>query len=189
MDRGGHELRELRRADAAVLHFLFDVRLSARRRLLMGRRRQPSARLLARRNLGRTTLAGEGLQHCDGHSHVMASTIPSCRAYDPTFAYELAVIVQDGMRRMLDAQENCFYYVTVMNESYVMPAMPRASPRASCAACTCSNHARRRRTSAATRQRRDPARGDRCGRAARERLERAQRGVERHELHGARARR
>jgi pyruvate dehydrogenase E1 component len=73
---------------------------------------------------GRTTLAGEGLQHCDGHSHVMASTIPSCRSYDPTYAYELAVIVQDGMRRMLDVQENCFYYITVMNESYVMPAMP-----------------------------------------------------------------
>jgi len=73
---------------------------------------------------GRTTLAGEGLQHCDGHSHVLASTIPSCRSYDPTYAYELAVIIQDGMRRMLDAQENCFYYVTVMNESYVMPAMP-----------------------------------------------------------------
>ena len=73
---------------------------------------------------GSTTLAGEGLQHCDGHSHVLASTIPSCRSYDPTYAYELAVIIQDGMRRMLDAQENCFYYVTVMNESYVMPAMP-----------------------------------------------------------------
>jgi pyruvate dehydrogenase E1 component len=76
---------------------------------------------------GRTTLAGEGLQHCDGHSHVLASTIPSCRSYDPTFAYELAVIVQDGMRRMLELQENCFYYVTVMNESYVMPAMPEGA--------------------------------------------------------------
>ena len=70
---------------------------------------------------GRTTLAGEGLQHCDGHSHVMASTVPNCVSYDPTYAYELAVIVQDGMRRMFTEQENVFYYVTVTNENYVMP--------------------------------------------------------------------
>jgi len=73
---------------------------------------------------GRTTLAGEGLQHLDGHSHVLASTVPSCRAYDPTYAYELAVIVQDGMRRMYAEQENIFYYITVMNENYVQPPMP-----------------------------------------------------------------
>ncbi len=73
---------------------------------------------------GRTTLAGEGLQHQDGHSLVAASTIPNCRSYDPTFAYELAVIVQDGLRRMIGEQENIFYYITCMNENYAHPAMP-----------------------------------------------------------------
>ncbi len=73
---------------------------------------------------GRTTLNGEGLQHEDGHSHILASTIPNCVSYDPTFAYELAVIIQDGMRRMYQEQEDVFYYVTVMNENYAHPAMP-----------------------------------------------------------------
>ncbi len=73
---------------------------------------------------GRTTLAGEGLQHQDGHSHVLASTVPSCVAYDPTYAYELAVIIHDGLRRMFRDGENVFYYLTVMNEKYTQPAMP-----------------------------------------------------------------
>ncbi len=73
---------------------------------------------------GRTTLAGEGLQHQDGHSHLLASTVPNCVAYDPTYAYELAVIVQDGMRRMYQKQESIFYYITCMNENYAHPAMP-----------------------------------------------------------------
>ncbi|AQS40448.1 pyruvate dehydrogenase E1 component, homodimeric type [Shewanella psychrophila] len=73
---------------------------------------------------GRTTLNGEGLQHEDGHSHVQANTIPNCISYDPTFAYEVAVIIQDGMRRMYGDQENVFYYLTLMNENYAMPAMP-----------------------------------------------------------------
>ena len=73
---------------------------------------------------GRTTLAGEGLQHQDGHSHLLASTIPNCRAYDPTFNYELAVIVHDGLERMYRQQENVFYYVTVLNENYTHPPMP-----------------------------------------------------------------
>ena len=73
---------------------------------------------------GRTTLAGEGLQHQDGHSLVAASTVPNCRSYDPTYAYELAVIVHDGLRRMIGEQENVFYYVTCMNENYVHPPMP-----------------------------------------------------------------
>ena len=73
---------------------------------------------------GRTTLNGEGLQHQDGHSHLMAATIPNCVSYDPTFAYELAVIIQDGMRRMYQEQEDVFYYLTVMNENYAHPAMP-----------------------------------------------------------------
>ena len=73
---------------------------------------------------GRTTLAGEGLQHQDGHSHILASTIPNCVSYDPTYAYELAVIVHDGMKRMFSKQENVFYYITVMNENYEQPALP-----------------------------------------------------------------
>jgi len=73
---------------------------------------------------GRTTLNGEGLQHQDGHSHLLASTIPNCVSYDPAYAYELAVIVQDGLRRMYQEGENKFYYITTMNENYVQPDMP-----------------------------------------------------------------
>jgi pyruvate dehydrogenase E1 component len=73
---------------------------------------------------GRTTLNGEGLQHQDGHSHILASTIPNCVSYDPAFGYELAIIIQDGIRRMMENQENVFYYITTMNENYVQPAMP-----------------------------------------------------------------
>src|SRR5947207_630786 len=73
---------------------------------------------------GRTTLAGEGLQHQDGSSHLAASAVPNCRAYDPCFGYELAAIVHDGARRMLEGQEDVFYYVTVGNENYPHPAMP-----------------------------------------------------------------
>jgi len=73
---------------------------------------------------GRTTLNGEGLQHQDGHSHVMANTIPNCRTYDPTYGFELAVIIQNGMHRMFTEKENCFYYITTMNENYVHPDMP-----------------------------------------------------------------
>ena len=74
---------------------------------------------------GRTTLAGEGLQHQDGHSQLLASTIPNCISYDPTFAYELAIIFQDGLRRMHDKQENIFYYLTTMNENYKHPEIPK----------------------------------------------------------------
>jgi pyruvate dehydrogenase E1 component len=73
---------------------------------------------------GRTTLSGEGLQHEDGSSHLLFSTVPNCVAYDPAFGYELTVIIRDGMRRMLENQEDVFYYVTVMNENYAHPAMP-----------------------------------------------------------------
>lgn len=76
---------------------------------------------------GRTSLPGEGLQHQDGHSHVLSATIPSCVSYDPTFSYELAVIIQEGMRRMYQEQENIFYYITVLNESYVHPDMPEGA--------------------------------------------------------------
>jgi pyruvate dehydrogenase E1 component len=74
---------------------------------------------------GRTTLAGEGLQHQDGHSHLLASTIPNCRAYDPTYAYELAVIVHHGLQTMFVNKEDYYYYITVMNESYAQPEMPK----------------------------------------------------------------
>ncbi len=76
---------------------------------------------------GRTTLNGEGLQHQDGHSHLMAATIPSCVAYDPTFAYEVAVIVQHGLVRMFEQREDIFFYITVMNENYPQPAMPEGA--------------------------------------------------------------
>jgi pyruvate dehydrogenase E1 component len=72
---------------------------------------------------GRTTLNGEGLQHQDGHSHLHFATIPNCVCYDPTFAHEVAVIVQDGLRRMVEEQENVFYYITVMNENYGHPGL------------------------------------------------------------------
>jgi len=73
---------------------------------------------------GRTTLAGEGLQHQDGHSLIMASTVPNCISYDPTYSHELAVIIHDGLRRMYEEQESIYYYITVMNENYPHPAMP-----------------------------------------------------------------
>ena len=73
---------------------------------------------------GRTTLAGEGLQHDDGHSHLMSANIPNCISYDPTYAYELAVIIHDGLRRMYANDENIFYYITIMNENYAHPALP-----------------------------------------------------------------
>jgi pyruvate dehydrogenase E1 component len=76
---------------------------------------------------GRTTLAGEGLQHQDGHSHVLASTVPTVQAYDPAFAYELAVIVQEGIRRMYEAGEDIFYYITLYNEPYAMLPMPEGA--------------------------------------------------------------
>ncbi len=76
---------------------------------------------------GRTTLNGEGLQHEDGHSHLLASVIPNCVAYDPAFACELAVIIQDGLRRMVQEQEDVFYYITIMNENYAHPEMPKGA--------------------------------------------------------------
>jgi pyruvate dehydrogenase E1 component len=76
---------------------------------------------------GRTTLNGEGLQHEDGHSHLLSATIPNCVSYDPTFAYELAVIIQEGLRRMVQNQEDVYYYITLMNENYSHPALPKGT--------------------------------------------------------------
>ncbi|HUD22794.1 MAG TPA: pyruvate dehydrogenase (acetyl-transferring), homodimeric type [Acidobacteriaceae bacterium] len=73
---------------------------------------------------GRTTMLGEGLQHQDGHSHLLASTVPTCVSYDPAFMYEMAVVLQDGIRRMYEKGDDCFYYLTMYNEDYLMPAMP-----------------------------------------------------------------
>ena len=89
---------------------------------------------------GRTTLNGEGLQHEDGHSHVLASTVPNCVSYDPAYAYELAVIIQDGMRRMYANNEDVFYYLSVCNENYAQPAIP-------CLLYTSSRRKRRSTTS------------------------------------------
>ena len=76
---------------------------------------------------GRTTLNGEGLQHADGHSHILSSVIPNCVSYDPTFGYELALIIHDGLRRMVTNQEDVFYYITVMNENYPHPGLPQGA--------------------------------------------------------------
>jgi len=76
---------------------------------------------------GRTTMLGEGLQHQDGHSHVLASTIPTCVSYDPAFMYEMVVVVQEGIRRMYEKGDDCFYYITMYNEEYAMPAMPEGA--------------------------------------------------------------
>ena len=76
---------------------------------------------------GRTTLAGEGLQHQDGDSLIVANTIPNCVSYDPTYAYELAVILREGMRRMYENMESVFYYITLMNENYIHPAIPKGA--------------------------------------------------------------
>ncbi|MBS0287785.1 MAG: pyruvate dehydrogenase (acetyl-transferring), homodimeric type, partial [Proteobacteria bacterium] len=76
---------------------------------------------------GRTTLNGEGLQHQDGHSHILASTIPNCVSYDPTFAYELAVIIHHGLQRMMGKNEDVYFYITLMNENYVHPALPKGA--------------------------------------------------------------
>ena len=112
---------------------------------------------------GRTTLSGEGLQHEDGHSHIMASTVPTVQAFDPAYAFELAVIIQDGIRRMFEAGEDIFYYITLYNENYAqLPQCRRRRRRASCAALyrfrTASERTRRARPVA--RQRRDPAQSD-----------------------------
>ena len=89
---------------------------------------------------GRTTLNGEGLQHEDGHTHILASTIPNIRAYDPAFAYELAAIVHDGLERMYAKGEDVFYYVTLHNENYVQPPLPEGDDvrTESSAGCTAS---------------------------------------------------
>ena len=140
---------------------------------------------------GRTTLNGEGLQHADGHSHVLASTIPNCVAYDPTFAYELAVIIHDGLRRMLKEQEDVFYYITLMNENYLHPAMPEGAEEGILKGMYLLQRRRQRQSAARAADRfgNHPARGDRRRRSAARRLRRRRRCLERAELHRTAARR
>ncbi len=102
---------------------------------------------------GRTTLNGEGLQHQDGHSHILAATVPTVVAYDPAYGYEVAVIIQDGLRRMYVESESVFYYLTLYNENYRCPRCPLASRKGSSRGCTSSPRAsRRRRRSALARR-------------------------------------
>ena len=131
---------------------------------------------------GRTTLNGEGLQHEDGHSHLLFSVVPNCRAYDPAFGSELAVIIQDGLRRMLEEQEDVFYYVTLMNENYVHPAMPEGAEEGILRGMYRLREALEALAQAgraAAGLGHDPARGDRRRRPARGGLRRAVGRVER----------
>ena len=134
---------------------------------------------------GRTTLAGEGLQHQDGHSHLLASTIPNCVAYDPCFAYELAVIMQDGLRRMYAEQQNVFYYIT-MHERELRASCDAEGRRAGNPARHVPAAHRRQGRGArdAARLRHDPARSARGGGAARIRVRRSGGRLQRHELLG-----
>ena len=140
---------------------------------------------------GRTTLSGEGLQHQDGSSHVVAATVPNCRAYDPAFASELAVIVDHGMRAMLERQEDVFYYLTVTNENYPQASLSAGKEADIIAGMYRIRRARGRRRRAARAAARvgiDLPRGACCRGAARARLARCQRSLQRHELQRARAR-
>jgi pyruvate dehydrogenase E1 component len=140
---------------------------------------------------GRTTLNGEGLQHEDGHSHVLFSVVPNCRAYDPTFGYEVAMIIQDGLRRMFAEQEDIFYYITLLNENYPHPPMPERAQEGILRGVPAARGlgALQETASPAARIRSDPARGDRRRRAARIGLRRGGRRVERDLVHRAAARR
>ena len=145
---------------------------------------------------GRTTLNGEGLQHQDGHSHLMSATIPNCISYDPTFAHEVAVIMQHGLKRMVQNQENVWYYITVMNENYPHPGLKKGQEEGILRGMYLlregpgrQRHGQVDPARAVAGQRHDPARGDRRGRDAGEGLGRGRRRVERHQLHRTAARR
>ncbi len=140
---------------------------------------------------GRTTLAGEGLQHQDGNSHVLSLPVPNCLSYDPAYAYELAVIIQDGIKRMYRDQESIFYYLTVMNEQYVMPPMPEGVREHILKGMYRLSRAAERQgeaEGATARERRHPQRGRRGAETARA-LRRCRRRLERHQLPGALPRR
>ncbi len=141
---------------------------------------------------GRTTLAGEGLQHQDGNSHVLALPVPNLRAYDPAFAYEIAVIIQDGIRRMYKDGESIFYYITVMNEPYAMPPMPAGVEGRHSEGHVPIPRCRKQKieTARATlRQRRHPERSAARAGNPRAEIRRRRRCLERHQLQGALQRR
>ena len=139
---------------------------------------------------GRTTLGGEGLQHQDGSSHVVAATVPNCRPTIPAFAYELAVIIDHGMRAMMEGQADEFYYVTVMNENYAQPSLPAGAEEGIIRGLYRLRARAGGRAGAdpAGRLGRDPARGDRRSGPAGDGLGRGRGGVQRHELQRARSR-
>ena len=140
---------------------------------------------------GRTTLNGEGLQHEDGHSHVLASVVPNCVSYDPTYSYEVAVIITDGLRRMFAEQEDVFFYLTLMNENYEHPALPEGAEdgilRGMYLLRDGTSGSAGKAFGAAARQRDDPARGAGRGGPAGRGLRRGGRRVERDQLHRAAA--
>ena len=142
---------------------------------------------------GRTTLNGEGLQHEDGHSHIFSSVIPNCVSYDPTFSYEVAVIVQDGLRRMYAEQEDVYYYITVMNENYEHPAMPEGAEADILKGMYLFREGQGAKSEGAAGpvagQRHDPAGGHRGGRPAGGGLGRRVGHLERAQLHRTAARR
>ncbi len=141
---------------------------------------------------GRTTLNGEGLQHEDGHSHILAGTIPNCISYDPTFAHEVGVILHHGLKRMVEKQDNVYYYLTLLNENYPQPGLkPGTEEQIIKGMYLLEEAAPRRRTPAGqpARQRHDPARGAVRAGAAREGLGRGRQRLELPELQRAGARR
>ena len=150
-----------RQADASVLHLLLHLRLPARRRSHLGRGRLACAWFSGRRRRGRTTLAGEGLQHQDGSSHLIAATFPNCRAYDPCFGLRARRDRRGRGARMLEAQEDVFYYLTVANENYPHPAMPKDAREG----ILRGMYRIREGAQVAPRFRSDPARSARGGRA------------------------
>ena len=136
------------------------------------------------------TLNGEGLQHEDGHSHLLASTIPNCRTYDPTYAYELAVIIREGSRQMIEEQQDIFYYITVMNENYVQPAMPKGVEEGIIKGMYLLEEDKKEAAHHATAGlRHHPARSRGSGQAAAQRLRHRRRRLERAELQRTASRR
>ena len=124
MDCGGNPICDLRSTHVANVYLLFHVWLSTVGDLLWLAGDIRARGFLFGATAGRTTLGGEGLQHNDGNSHVMAALIPNCISYDPCFQYELATIMADGVKRMGTQREDVFYYITLMNENYSHPEMP-----------------------------------------------------------------
>ena len=141
---------------------------------------------------GRTTLAGEGLQHQDGHTHLLSLAVPNLISYDPAYAYEIAVIIEDGIRRMYTNGESIFYYITVMNEQYEMPPMPEGVREGILKGMYRLRASEKKKAKARAQllgQRRDPQRGGQGAADSRAAVRRGRRRLERDELPGALSRR